>query len=70
MPSTQMIPTNVATLDELIEASIALNVNLYACEMSGIILGHDKDTYLPEIKEILGVAKFLEISQDGQTLFI
>jgi thiamine biosynthesis protein ThiS len=61
---------NVATLDELIEASIALNVNLYACEMSGVILGLEKDTYIPEIKEILGVAKFLEISQDGQTLFI
>ena len=61
---------NVATLDELIEASIALNVNLYACEMSGIILGLEKDTYIPEIKEILGVAKFLEISEGGQTLFI
>ena len=61
---------NVATLDELIEASIALNVNLYACEMSGVILGLEKDTYIPEIKEILGVAKFLEISQEGQTLFI
>jgi thiamine biosynthesis protein ThiS len=61
---------NVATLDELIDASIALNVNLYACEMSGIILGHEKDTYIPEIKEILGVAKFLEISEGGQTLFI
>lgn len=61
---------NVATLDELIEASIALNVNLYACEMSGIILGHEKETYIPEIKEILGVAKFLEISEGGQTLFI
>jgi len=61
---------NVATLDELIDASIALNVNLYACEMSGVILGLEKDTYIPEIKEILGVAKFLEISQEGQTLFI
>jgi thiamine biosynthesis protein ThiS len=61
---------NVATLDELINASIALNVNLYACEMSGIILGHEKETYIPEIKEILGVAKFLEISEGGQTLFI
>jgi len=61
---------NVATLDELIDASIALNVNLYACEMSGIILGHTKDTYIPEIKEILGVAKFLEISEGGRTLFI
>ncbi len=61
---------NVATLDELIDASIALNVNLYACEMSGIILGHTKETYIPEIKEILGVAKFLEISEGGRTLFI
>jgi thiamine biosynthesis protein ThiS len=61
---------NVATLDELIDASIALNVNLYACEMSGIILGHNKETYIPEIKEILGVAKFLEISEGGRTLFI
>jgi thiamine biosynthesis protein ThiS len=61
---------NVATLDELIDASIALNVNLYACEMSVIILGHTKETYIPEIKEILGVAKFLEISEGGQTLFI
>jgi thiamine biosynthesis protein ThiS len=61
---------NVATLDELIEASIALNVNLYACEMSGVILGLEKDTYIPEIKEILGVAKFLEISEGGRTLFI
>jgi thiamine biosynthesis protein ThiS len=61
---------NVATLDELIEASVALNVNLYACEMSGIILGHTKVTYIPEIKEILGVAKFLEISEGGRTLFI
>lgn len=61
---------NVATLDELVDATIALNVNLYACEMSGIILGHEKETYIPEIKEILGVAKFLEISKDGQTLFI
>lgn len=61
---------NVATLDELIEASIALDVNLYACEMSGVILGLEKDTYIPEIKEILGVAKFLELSEGGQTLFI
>jgi len=61
---------NVATLDELIDASVTLDVNLYACEMSGVILGLTLDTYIPEIKEILGVAKFLEISEGGQTLFI
>jgi thiamine biosynthesis protein ThiS len=61
---------NVATLDELIDASIALDVNLYACEMSGVILGLEKDTFIPEVKEVLGVAKFLELSEGGRTLFI
>lgn len=61
---------NVATLDELIQASIALNVNLYACEMSMNILGITIDDYIPEIKEILGVAKFLDYSAGGERLFI
>jgi len=61
---------NVATLDELIEASIALGVNLYACEMSMHILGLTKETFIPEVKDVLGVATFLKISADGQTLFI
>ena len=41
---------NVATLDELIDASIALDVNLYACEMSMHILGLTKETFIPELK--------------------
>lgn len=61
---------NVATLDELIDASLALNVNLYACEMSMHILGLTKETFIPELKEVLGVASFLKLSENGQTLFI
>ena len=61
---------NVATLKELVEAAIQLNVKLYACEMSMIILGLEKEDFIPEIKEVLGVAKFLEISEGGQTLFV
>ncbi len=61
---------NVATLDELIDAAIALDVKLYACEMSGVILGLDKDTYIPEVKEVIGVAKFLELSEGGDRIFI
>lgn len=61
---------NVATLNELIDAAIALNVNLYACEMSMNILGIKKDDYIPEVKEVLGVAKFLEYSEGGERLFI
>ncbi|MCL4482080.1 MAG: DsrE/DsrF/DrsH-like family protein [Bacteroidetes bacterium] len=61
---------NVATLKELIEASIALNVNLYACEMSMHILGMTKDDFIPEIKSVIGVANFLQYSEGGDRIFI
>ncbi|MDR0644038.1 MAG: DsrE/DsrF/DrsH-like family protein [Treponema sp.] len=61
---------NVASVDELIDASIKLGVNLYACETAGVILGLNKDDYIPEIKSVIGVASFLELQEGGQTLFI
>src|ERR1035437_167938 len=61
---------NVATLPELIEAARALKVNFYACEMSMVILGIKREEIIPDIKEILGVAKFLEYAEGGQELFI
>ena len=61
---------NVATLSELIEAAIALNVNLYACEMSMHILGITKDDFIPEIRNVIGVASFLQYSEGGDRIFI
>jgi peroxiredoxin family protein len=61
---------NIATLPELIDAAHALDVNLYPCEMAMIILGIKTEDLIPEAKGILGVAKFLEISEGGQMLFI
>ncbi len=61
---------NVATLQELIDASLALGVNLYACDMSMNILGMGRETFIPEVKEVLGVAKFLEYSRNGEVVFI
>ena len=61
---------NVATLKELIDAAITLNVNLYACEMSMHILGITLDDFIPEIKEVLGVANFLQHSEGGDRIFI
>lgn len=61
---------NVATLNTLIEASIALQINLYICEMSLSIFGNQKSDYIPQIKEIIGVAKFLEYSAGGERIFI
>ena len=65
-----MKKNNVATLPQLIQAAIDLKVNLYVCDMSMNILGMTKKDYIPEVKEVLGVAKFLEYSEDGETVFI
>ncbi|MEK7474897.1 MAG: DsrE/DsrF/DrsH-like family protein [Candidatus Coatesbacteria bacterium] len=61
---------NVATLDELIDASRALKVNFYACEMAMQIMGLTRTDLVPDVQEILGVAKFLELADGGQVLFI
>jgi peroxiredoxin family protein len=65
-----MRKNNVATLEELVEAAKQLEINFYACEMAMRILGLQKNDFIPEIKEILGVASFLNLSEGGQTLFI
>ena len=62
--------TNVATLEELVEAAKLLGVNLYACEMAMHVLGLQKDDFIPEVKDVLGVASFLRLSDGGQVLFI
>lgn len=59
-----------ATLDELIEAAKALNVNFIACEMAMNILEIKKEDLIDEVKEVIGVASFLEYSKGGMTLFI
>lgn len=61
---------NVATLEELVAAAKALGVSFYACEMAMRILGLEKSDLVHEVKDVLGVATFLEISEGGRTLFI
>jgi peroxiredoxin family protein len=65
-----MRKNNVATLEELIEAAKRLGINFYACEMAMHVLGLQKNDFLPEVKDVLGVASFLKLSEGGQTLFI
>ncbi|MDD6772494.1 MAG: DsrE/DsrF/DrsH-like family protein [Bacteroidales bacterium] len=54
----------------LVEAAKALEINLYACEMAMHVLGLKREDFIPEVKDVLGVASFLKISEGGQTLFI
>lgn len=61
---------NVATLEELVEAAKVLEINMYACEMAMHILGLEKSDFIHEVKDVLGVATFLDLSEGGRTLFI
>lgn len=65
-----MKKNNVATLEELVDAAKVLGVNLYACEMAMHVLGLKKEDFITEVKDVLGVASFLKLSDGGQTLFI
>ncbi len=60
----------VATLNELLEAAKMLKINFYACDMSMNILGISMNDFISEVKEVLGVGKFLKLSDGGETLFI
>lgn len=65
-----MRKNNVATLEELVDAANALGVNLYACEMAMHVLGLEQKDFIHEVKDTLGVATFLELSEGGRTMFI
>jgi peroxiredoxin family protein len=65
-----MRKNHVATLEELVEAAKVLGINLYACEMAMHVLGLKQSDFIPEVKDVLGVASFLKLSDGGQTLFI
>ena len=61
---------NVPTLEDLIGVSHDLGVNKYACEMAMEILGLEKNDFIHQVKDVLGVATFLDLSEGGRTLFI
>lgn len=65
-----MRKNNVATLEELVEAAKELGINIYACEMAMHILGIQKKDLIHEVKDVLGVPTFLQLSEGGQTIFI
>lgn len=68
--SGMMKKNNVASLDELMEAATALGIRFYACEMSMHILGVTKEDLIDDVQEVVGVATFLNESEDAHIIFI
>ncbi|RMH61699.1 MAG: hypothetical protein D6678_02905 [Zetaproteobacteria bacterium] len=65
-----MRKNNVAQLEELMEAAHALGVRIFACEMSMHILGVRQDDLIDEVQSVVGVATFLNESENAHIIFI
>jgi len=65
-----MRKNNVAQLDELMEAASELGIRHFACEMSMNILGINKDDLIDDVQSVVGVATFLNESEDAHIIFI
>jgi len=61
---------NVATLPELIEAAHALGIRMLACEMALHILELERSDLIEEVEDVVGVATFLNESENGHIIFV
>jgi len=68
--TSMMKKHNVATLPELIEAASALGVRFLACEMALHILELKREDLVDEVEDIVGVATFLNESENGHIIFV
>jgi peroxiredoxin family protein len=61
----------VASLEELLQTAIDLDVHLLACKMSMDVLEITRDDLIPEVEDIVGVATFVkEAAKSRVQLFI
>jgi len=68
--TSMMKKHNVATLPELIEAASALGVRLVACEMALHILELERSDLIEEVEDVVGVATFLNDSENAHIIFV
>lgn len=66
-----MKKSNVPSLKEMLATAKSLGVKLTACSMTMGVMGVTKETLIPEVNNVAGVASFLADAKDSQiTLFI
>ena len=69
--SKMMRDKNVASLEELRQTLIDLDVHMLACKMSMDVLEITRDDLIPEVEDIVGVATFVkEAANSKLQLFI
>ena len=71
MMKKRMVLKKVKSLREMIKDAKELDVKFLVCDMSMDIMGLQKDEFIDEVDEIVGVGTYLKESKDANlTLFI
>lgn len=71
MMKKRMVQKKVQTLSEMIADAKELDVKFLACDMSMDVMGLQKEEFIDEVDEIVGVGTYIKACKDAdQTLFI
>jgi len=62
--------THVPPWDAMLRQARALGARVYACSMMSSVMGLKKDDFGDLVDDVVGAATFLQMSENGQTLFM
>jgi len=57
-------------IPELIHDAHEMGVHIHACSTTMDMMGVRQEDLIPEVDDIVGAATFLQLSEDGQTIFV
>jgi len=60
----------IPSIPEMIANAHDMGVHFHACSTTMQMMGVKKEDLIPEIDDIVGASTFLQLSEDGQTIFI
>jgi len=60
----------VPTIPEMIAGAHEMGVHFHACSTTMELMGMKKEDLVPEVDDIVGASTFLQLSENGQTIFV
>lgn len=60
----------IPSIPEMVTNAHEMGVHLHACSTTMEMMGIEREDFVPEIDDVVGAATFLQLSEDGQTIFI
>ena len=60
----------IPTIPEMVAGAHDMGVHLHACSTTMEMMGMKREDLIPEVEDVVGASTFLQLSENGQTLFI